>query len=173
MKKRNLLPESREQAEVLMNALAGVENNRRLQIARRDEAVLAITEQFAAPIDALETEAKGLRALLEDWAMANPHEYKRGTKTIELPSGTISQRTTTPSLKLLRGWTWERVLGAVMSTIPNFVRSKPEVDKEAILAQRDELEAMGILPKIGVKVDQREKWNIEPLLTDTEAVQRN
>lgn len=162
---------NRDEAEEIMSQLAKNANMLRQLVAERDELIIGITDRFANGVATLEQQIKAKSSLLADWINANPGEFPKGKKTLELANGTISQRTSTPALKLLRGWSWERVLGAVMSTLPSFVRSKPEVDKEAIIAQREELEALGVLEKIGVKVDQGEKIHVEPKLTEVETKQ--
>ena len=160
--------QDRSEAETLMHTLAGVENARRIAIALRDEEVLKITEKYAGDIDAMEAEAKDLRGELVTWAKANPQEVQKGTKTIVLPSGDISHRINPPSLQLVKGWNWERVLGAVIAKMPNFIRQVPEVDKANILAQRDELASE--LPGVGLRVQQKEEWKVDPNLTDPDAV---
>ena len=162
---------TRAEADHVMTVLATQLNASRGLIAARDGEVLRIHETYAEALEEYDAGIKARTAALTDWIEAHPEEFPKGKKTLALSNGTISQRTGTPALKLLRGWTWERVLGAVMAKLPNFVRSKPEVDKEAILAQRDELAGLGVLEQIGVKVDQGEKIHIEPNLTDTTANQ--
>ncbi len=85
-------------------------------------------------------------------------------------SGTLGFRTGTPALKLLsRAWNWQKVLEACQFILPAFIRNKPEIDKEQIIAQRDELREF--LPKVGLKVDQGESFFVEPKLTEVETRQ--
>ena len=160
---------SRTDAEAAMNVLSLAENNRRKKIAERDELVLSIHEDFAASIEKCEAAVEEKKKALCDWAMANPGEFAKDRKSITFAAGTLGFRTVTPSLKLLRGWNWQKVTDAVMIHLPNFLRSVPEVDKASLIAQREELAAE--FPLIGVKIDQGESFYVEPLLTDTTAKQ--
>jgi phage host-nuclease inhibitor protein Gam len=76
-------------------------------------------------------------------------------------------RSGTPSLALLnRKWNWEKVLAACQSVLPNFIRNKPEIDKAAIILQREELAE--VLPLIGVKVKKAEGFFVDANLTQVE-----
>ena len=61
-------------------------------------------------------------------------------------------------------WSRRPVTAAVERLLPNFIRNKPEVDKEAIIGQRDDLAEF--LPKVGLKVMQEESFYVEPKLTE-------
>jgi phage host-nuclease inhibitor protein Gam len=171
--KKELNPPSiatRADAEVYMNDIALAENTRRELIARRDAEVLAVNERFAFILADWDKLIKERTEQLQNWAQDHPEEFPKGRKSIDMAAGVLGFRTGTPKLKLLgRSWTWDKVLAAVQHTLPAFVRSKPEVDKEAILNQRDELAYA--LPMVGLRVDQDESFYIEPKLTDTEAKQ--
>jgi phage host-nuclease inhibitor protein Gam len=175
MKKLKLpIIKSKTEADHVMTVLATQVNTQRAIIAHRDAAILKVCESYAPIVEEYTAGIKARTEVLTAWIEANPGEFPKGKKTLELTNGTITQRTATPSLKLLnKTWNWDRVLGAVRSYLPNFVREKPEVDKEAILAQREELAALGVLEKIGVKVDQGEKITIEPKLTEVESTLRS
>jgi phage host-nuclease inhibitor protein Gam len=162
---------TRTEAEACMRSLAEITNARRIYTAERDAKVLAIDAQFAEHFAYCDDLIKMYSAQLSDWALAHPEEFPKDRKTLTFDYGTITQRTGTHALKLLRGWNWERALGAVMSRLPNFIRSKPEIDKEGIIATRDELEKLGVLPLCGLKIDQGEKLHIEPKLTELETRQ--
>lgn len=165
---------SRDQAETLMNELAQAANDRRKFAAERDQAVLAINERFEGIFAAIDAAMKMKSGLLRAWAEASPEEFpvrnNKPVKSIELLSGTLGFRTGMPKLAPLnRGWTWEKITQAVCELLPAFVRSKPEVDKEAILGQREEEAIKMILPHVGLKVVQDESFFVEPKLTENAA----
>ena len=160
---------NRTEAEAAMNELAQAENNKRLLITDRDERVLKIQEESAATIGECEEFVAARTDALKAWAEAHPEEFHKGRKSIDFAAGTLGFRTGTPKLKLLRGWNWKKATDAVCQFLPNFIRSVPEVDKEAIIGQREELAE--ILPRVGLKVDQDESFFIEPKLTETTARQ--
>lgn len=167
---------TREEAEAALNELALTENNRRKLIAQRDAAVLRIEENIAPDIAACETAIKDKTDALRAWAEANVDTFPKGLKSIVLVSGRIGFRTGTPKLKLLSGWNWDKVLEAIEALGFQFIRNKPEVDKEAIItfasSQTDRAAVdLKVLRPIGVKLIQDESFYVEPKLTDTDARQ--
>jgi len=161
---------SREEAEAVMNDLAMTANNQRRVTALRDAAVLAINQKFEAQLAACDQTLAAKTDALRVWAETNPGEFPKGRKSIAFLSGTLGFRTGTPALALLsRAWNWKKVTAAVERLLPNFIRNAPEVDKEAILSQRDELKEF--LPACGIKVAQGESFFVEPKLTEVESRQ--
>lgn len=161
---------SRDEAEAVMHELANIANNKRKLVAKMDTEVLAAQSRYAAGIEQCEAEARAKTDALRMWAESNPQEFGK-KKSIEFLAGVLGFRTGTPKLALLnRAWNWDKVTEAVCSFLPNFVRNKPEVDKEAILGQRDEEAIQAILPRVGLKVVQDESFYAEPKLTDADEV---
>ena len=157
----------RNDAEAAMNSLAMAANNKRKFIAKADAAKLKVDEQFAPAIALCDEEAAHIEGLLEQWALANPAEFPKKKKSIKFASGSIGFRDGQPKLVLAsKTWSWEKALEAVQYLIPNFIRSKPELDKEALIAQADELEP--VLRNCGLKVEQGEKFFAKPNLTETD-----
>jgi phage host-nuclease inhibitor protein Gam len=77
----------------------------------------------------------------------------------------IGFRTGTPKLALAkRGGNWNAALECVKAFLPAFIRNKPEIDKEALIAQRDDEPVKWALPQCGLKVTQGESFYIEPHL---------
>ena len=163
---------TRDEAEAVMNQLALTANNRRKFITRLDAEKLAVEEKYAANLAACEADIKAKSEILRAWAEANPEAFGK-KKSIDFAAGTLGFRTGTPKLKLLARWTWDKVLAAIEARAFNFVRTTPEVDKEAIITfyasatDKPEVEAKVLAP-IGVKVVQDESFYVEPNLTDTE-----
>ena len=162
-------PATREEAEAVMNELALAENNKRHISTVLDREILAAQERVAPALAQCEEVIREKSAALKAWAEANPHLFSK-RKSIDLLAGTLGFRTGTPKLALLnKQWNWETVTEAVQHFLPNFIRNKPEVDKEAILGQREEEIIKFTLPKCGLKVTQGESFFVEPNLTETEA----
>jgi phage host-nuclease inhibitor protein Gam len=154
----------RVDADLAMHNLAALVNAKQKVIADRDTAVLEIDERIAPDLAALDQAVKARIAMLRAWAEAHPEEFEKDRKSLELSSGKLGFQTHPPSVVLLnRKWTWETALEAVQTRLPNFIRSKPEIDKEAILSQRDELGEY--LPLVGLKVAQTESFFVDPDLT--------
>jgi phage host-nuclease inhibitor protein Gam len=164
---------TRSEAEAAMNELALAENNKRKFIANRDAAVLKITERTQPMLDDCDQFIAEKTEALKAWAETHPAEFPKGRKSINLVAGTLGFRTGTPKLALLsRAWNWEKVLGALQSNplYKKFIRTKQEVDKEAILAEATASECFDP-GYMGVKVVHDESFFIEPNLTDTESRQ--
>lgn len=163
---------TREEAEAVMNELAGTANNKIKFTAQMDAEILKVKERYEGNIAVCDADLTAKTDALRVWAETNPDEFAKGRKSIEFSTGTLGFRTGTPKLALLsRAFTWEKVTSLVEVFLPNFIRQKPEVDKESIIAQRDELEKLGALTKCGVKVVQGESFFVEPKLTEVETRQ--
>lgn len=155
--------QTRDEAEARMRDLAMAANLRISLIADMDAEILAIKKQYESDIAKQDGLIKQAADDLEAWALANPNLFEK-PKSIAFLSGTLGFRTGTPKLALLnRKWNWETVTSAVEKLLPHFIRNKPEVDKDAILGQREELAEF--LPDVGLKVTQDEGFYIEPKLT--------
>jgi len=162
--------DTREAAETAMNELALTANNRRKFVARMDAQLLAIKEEFEPMLAACDDAIRERTDALQAWAEANPEAFGK-RKSLEFATGILGFRTGTPKLALLsRAWTWELVLEKIQERAFQFVRTKEEVDKEAILAfhagapDKPEAEAK-VLKPIGVQVKQDEGFFIEPKLS--------
>jgi len=161
---------TRADAEAAITAYAQLAINLKQTTAAMDAEVARIRDQYQARLDTLNRDLKDHTEALCEWAQTNPGEFAKGRKSIEFANGTLGFRTGTPKLALAsRAWNWEKVLSAVQSILPSFVRGKLEVDKEAILGQRDGLAE--ILPRVGLKITQDETFFVDPKLTDPETRQ--
>lgn len=165
---------SRDDAEAAMRDLAIDANIIRGLTAERDDEVLAINRKYEAELAKAQRRIDALSDALRVWAETHPAEFPKDRKSIQFLSGLLGFRTGTPKLSLTsRAWSWEKVLEAIKLRAFNFVRTKEEVDKEAILAfvnagpePAAELEQK-ILRPIGLKITQGESFYIEPALTET------
>ena len=163
---------TRTEAEAAMNDLSLAANNKRKLAAKMDAERLAIENKYAGDLAVCDAFVKEKSEALRAWAEASPEEFGK-KKSIEFLAGTLGFRTGTPKLKLLARWTWDKVLEAIEARAFNFIRTTPEVDKEAIITffntstDKAEVEAKVLAP-IGVKVVQDESFYVEPKLTDTE-----
>jgi phage host-nuclease inhibitor protein Gam len=156
---------SADDAEFCLNELAGAICAQRALQAERDSRKLDIEAEYAAQLLECDLAIKEKTESLKAWAQVNPQLFGK-RKSLEFPSGKLGFRTGMPKLSLLnRKWTWAKVLDAVRTTLPAFIREKPEVDKEAIIAQSQELAEF--LPLVGVKVEQGETFFVEPAITET------
>lgn len=166
-KQLTLVVQTRAEAEAAVTAVAELVNARRAWAATMDDEILGIKNKYEVQLGQLDARIEQSCGDLEAWALANPDEFGK-KKSIEFIAGTIGFRTGTPKLALVsRAWTWERVTAAVAQLLPNFIRNKPEVDKEGIIATRDELAEF--LPQVGLKITQGETFYVEPKLEEVKS----
>lgn len=174
-KSLSLVIRDRAEAETHVNTVAALVNTRRSVAASMDEKILTLKKAYEFELAKLDAQIKQGTDDLEAWAIANPAEFGKA-KSIEFLAGRIGFRTGTPKLALLnRQWTWDKVLAAIQKFGFQFIRTKEEVDKEAILAfasaeaDKPRLDTK-VLGPIGVKVTQGESFFVEPKLTEEQAL---
>lgn len=108
---------------------------------------------------------KDLAGGVQTYCEAHRDELTRGgkTKTAKLASGEVSWRMRPPSVAV-RGMA--SVVDALKKLkLDRFLRVKTEVDKEAILADPDAVDAIK-----GISISQREDFVIKPFSTELEEV---
>jgi phage host-nuclease inhibitor protein Gam len=102
---------------------------------------------------------------VQGWCEANRDALTQGgkTKTAQLATGEVRWRTTPPAVTL-RGV--EEILAALKEKkLDRFIRTKEEVNKEAILAEQDAVDEIA-----GITIGQREEFVILPFETKLEEV---
>ena len=119
-----------------------------------------IQEAYQPKIDALNEEKIGLERNLQLFCESKRDEFNE-KKTKELSFGSVSFRIATPSLKTLKGFTWESVKNIVKASkklAGTFIKVKEDLNKQAILtANMKESE----LAKLGLTVSQEESFYYE------------
>lgn len=168
---------TRDDAESAMNDLALSVNNQRKLTASRDGKCLLINQAYESQLGELDQAIKASTDAIRAWAEANPDAFPKDRKSLSLLSGTIGFRTGNPKLTLLsRAFNWDTVLAHVLQSIGiDYIRTKREVDKEALLSRHsqatDKAAADAELKRVGLKVTQDESFYIEPKLTEIESRQ--
>lgn len=156
---------SRAEAADIVNQIKEITATRAMAVSAADLEKLAIDERNSKTLVLFDQAIKVNTERLKVWAEANPAEFGK-LKSIEFASGKIGFRTGTPKLKLLnRAWNWDKCLEAVQHFLPAFIRNKPEIDKDAIIAQRDKETLVFAIKACGMKVEQDESFFVEPNLT--------
>jgi phage host-nuclease inhibitor protein Gam len=152
-------PRTKADMEILVAQIAGMKRAEADLKLRLDERIAAIKELFDEELATVAAQLEPLKVAAESWATSNPEAFGKN-KSIKFLQGTVGFRTTTPKLEPLnKKWTWALITSAVERMLPNFIRSKPEVDREGILGQRDELAEF--LPLVGLKVSQSESFFVD------------
>lgn len=139
----------------------------------RDRIATAMNEELAAVRARYEQEAAPHAGVIEQfrqgihiWAEANRVELTRDgkTKTVKLASGEISWRTRPPKVRI----TGEGIVAEALKRLglERFLRTKVEIDKNAILADPDAVAGVK-----GIALSQGEDFVIRPFETEIEEVQ--
>lgn len=153
--------ETREELEATVGRIAAKMSLRDGLLADLEMEINTARSRYEPQITAYGEEINADFESAQRWAEANPSTFA-SKKSLDLLHGTIGFRTGQPRLKLLSGWTWNRVLELmVVNRLTDYIRQKQEPDKERILAERDQLTSE-LMKRIGVKVVQDETFYIEP-----------
>ncbi|THU36902.1 hypothetical protein FAM09_18235 [Niastella caeni] len=131
--------------------------------AQMNERINSIKEEFQDEIIYLNMEKEKLFEVLEVYAKEQKDSWGK-RKSVELLHSVIGFRTGTPKVTKDRKFTWEDVLEMVQEKFPSLVRVKCELDKEAIIAMREEKEFHDLQKTCFVDVVQDETFFVEAKL---------
>jgi phage host-nuclease inhibitor protein Gam len=135
---------------------------RQLQNAM-DEELAAVRAKYERELPGLEREIGEKLSLAQEYCDAHRDLFPKDRKSIEVLHAVVGYRTGTPKLKLARGWTWDRTLEKLQANrVMRWIRTKAEVNKDAILTDRDATPA--VLEVYGVRIVQDETFYVEPKL---------
>lgn len=133
-----------------------------------------IREKWQDRLTALTVERGEAFEVLQSFAVENQHDLFSKRKSLEMVHGTIGFRTGTPKLKTLKGFTWASALELAKRVLPSYVRTKEELAKDKLLADRDADEVfvpigegtsttmVEAMRGCGIEVVQDEAFFVEP-----------
>lgn len=158
--------QSREEVDAAIYEIGVAQREReRIATAMNEElaAVRARYEQEAVPHAAV---IERFRQSIHIWAEAHRAELTRDgkTKTVKLASGEFCWRTRPPKVRI----TGEGIVAEALKRLglERFLRTKVEIDKNAILADPDAVAGVK-----GIALSQGEDFVIRPFQTEIEEVQ--
>jgi phage host-nuclease inhibitor protein Gam len=147
-------------------ALIGAKQRERQIIeAQMNKELAAIREKYETRARPLAEEITSLSSGVQSWCEAHRDELTQNgkSKTYAFASGEVKWRTRPPSVSLTKV---DAVIEALKSLgLLRFLRTKEEVNKEAILAEPDAVKGVR-----GIKITQGEDFVIEPFNTELEKV---
>jgi phage host-nuclease inhibitor protein Gam len=149
---------------------AVVENIVQLQLDRaevereQEREIAAVRQKFRGPLAEMDRYLLLETTWAEAWARANPEAFSE-KRSMTCTHAVIGFRVSPPRIdRASRKWTWAEV-AVKLSELAwgrRYLRQPaPEVNKEALLADRAEL-AAAELRKVGVKIVQEERFFIAP-----------
>ncbi len=152
---------TREEFETACDEIARIEVQRRAAEALRDEEMNAVMEKHNPAIILMRQQQDALVQKADAYATANRDELlpaKRQSGETKL--ALFGFRWGNKALALLSNrWTWEGVIVSLKAAgMAAFVRSKEEVDKDAV---KDQL-AESVLAQHGMRIKQSETFWVEP-----------
>ena len=153
---------TKEQAE---DAFANYSKNSSLlkgAEAKMEIEITKVREKYSGDIDEWK-ESKDLSfGVLQTYALENESLFDK-KKSFEMTHGKIGFRTGTPTLKNLKGYTWESVKNLVKEFLGDtYIRTKEEVNKEVLLNERENELIADNFKKCGIEVRQEETFFVEP-----------
>lgn len=157
-------PRNRDEAEVLVGRIADLKHEEQSLKAAMDAELTAVRQRYETRLSALAVEVSDKVKDMEGWAAADRTQWG-DRKSVDMLHGVVGWRVNPPSVKPLRGYTWQAVLDRILALgRSEFVRTKEEVNKEALLAARE----VEDLRPLYVTVEQEDTFFVEPKLTTVE-----
>lgn len=146
---------SREEAARVVRETVQLQLSQEAAVVRRDEQVLALSEQLNAGIDQFGSQIAEKMAQLQQWATAHPEEFPGKARSLKIDGHELGFRLGNHTTALLKGWTWKKVIAALEETRKRirekYLRIKTEANKEAMIADRRRAK---LLAKFGVEIVQ-------------------
>lgn len=162
-----LVIRTRAEMETLAGQIAGLKIKAQAETARMDEEINNIRARFAPGLALREDDLATAMDAARAWAEANPAEFGKA-RSIDMMHAVLGYRMGQPQLKTLSGWTWDRVLEKLKVIGAAWIRTKEEVDRQGLLANREALGAE-YLRSVGTRVIQEETFFVDPKLTEVVA----
>ena len=158
------LDQAQEASELFalsQNKLAKIE-------AKMNEEINRIKSKYQDSITELTESQEEPKEILEVYAKENQGEWGK-KKSMELLHCIIGFRTGTPKVVKDKKYTWELITETVMKLFPNLVRTKTELDKDAIIALSKEDGFKEIAEKCCIDVVQEESFFVQPKVEELQA----
>lgn len=152
---------SSKEAEQIFADYASAEANLQKIEGTVEMKIVEIREKYQDDIAKFKDAKAVAFERLQYFADKNPELFDK-KRSYEMVHGRIGFRIGNPSLKTIKGFTWDAVVNLANEFLPDYVRTKAEINKEALLADRDNTEVASLFTKIGVKVDQADSFYVEP-----------
>jgi phage host-nuclease inhibitor protein Gam len=159
------VPQNRDDAVAAIARIGHHQRERERLKGEMDEQITALREQYDKQMGPHVDDIKSLTAGIHTWAEANRDDLTQcgKVKTANLMTGELRWRTTPPSCKLVR--IKEALEELKKKKLTRFIRTKEEVNKEAILADQAAIDGCE-----WIKIEQSEDFVIVPFETELEEV---
>lgn len=150
-------PSKAEVADVMKNFAEASSKIKELE-AQEELQLLEVRKGYEERARALLEQRQSALEKLEAFGIHNKEELFSKKRSMDLHHGIIGFRTGTPKVSKPRSLTWNKVIEILRETGSAFLRTRLEVDKDKIIASRDDKTIMQELEQIGVSVVQEETF---------------
>ena len=160
---------NRKSLEKAMSLYAKAKSNRISLNNAMEEQLMMVRNNYTDRINEYDEECDTLSTDIIDYARENRDTiFPKGTKHLELADGTVGYKQGRHSLALQEGHTWASALTALQDdkSAKAYLRTKYEIDKARLLADRDKPKVAQIIDRIGLQVVNAEQFYIETKSTD-------
>lgn len=150
---------SHEEAEHAMAAFAQSNTQLKLIESRMEEEKQQIDNKFLSEITRLKDSMEEQIKTLQVYGQQYKENWKG--KSLAMIHGKIGFRTGNPKLTKDKKFTWDAVTELLRKAFPAFIRTSYEINKEALIALRDQKEFDAIKDSCYVDVIQEETFYVE------------
>ncbi|WP_420582055.1 host-nuclease inhibitor Gam family protein [Reichenbachiella sp.] len=125
--------------------------------------IQAVREKYKDKVQSLSTTKETAFQKLQAYALRNRDELFIKRKSLDWGHGILGFRIGTPKVTKKAGITWAAMLDLVKNAgKKDLIRTKEDIDKEKIIASRDDEDFMKPLNDLGISVVQDETFFVEP-----------
>lgn len=167
-----LVPRTKPELEAMVKTTIEMQTEREKLVALRDAARLESDKPFAPRIAELDAEMARNLELVECWAEGNRVEFGEN-KSLSIAGHTIGWRLGNWKTSLIKKTRWNDVIMTLtewkdhankqLRAFGNrWVRVKIEADKEALIADRADNDAVPLMRELGVEIVQEETFYLSP-----------
>ncbi len=154
---------TKEDAARVVRETVQLQLSQEAAIVERDLLIKDISERSNNGIDLIAAAISERMAQLQQWADTHPEEFAKDARSLKLSGHTIGWKLGNHATRLLKGWTWKKVVAALETTRKRirekYLRVVTEPNKEAMVSDRRRAK---LLARYGVEIIQAETFYLEP-----------
>lgn len=162
-KKKVIQVTTREEAEAAFGQFNRCTAELEALQGRLNSELTTAKEKYEAEIAQIQVEQDGHLTTIHRWAEANKQEFGE-KRSVEFIHGLVGYRKGNHKVVTTIGFKLENVIAKLKKHLPQYIRKKEEIDKESLLAHRDDAAVKEHLQNCGLRVVQDETFYIEPKL---------
>ena len=155
---------NRKSLEKAMSLYAKAKSNRISLNNAMEEQLMMVRNNYTDRISEYDEECDTLSTDIIDYARENRDTiFPKGIKHLELTDGIVGYKQGRHSLALQEGHSWASALTALQDdkSAKAYLRTKYEIDKARLLADRDKPKVAQIIDRIGLQVVNAEQFYVE------------